>query len=155
MYDAFSHFLWSTAEFCFWSVSVILKWSNMTFFFLCFLSSCLSSRHQTGQVKKLDFSDTVKMEQPDSLFYILFPHLSLKEHSTVLHLVQVITSSIKVTNKTIFTHDCLISGHYKWRLRFEWSDFFVSVILDEVLMCALSHWVGQLRLLCVMRLMCA
>lgn len=79
------------------------------------------------------------MEQPDSFFYILFPHLSLKEHSTVLHLVQVITSSIKVTNKTIFTHDCLISGHYKWRLRFEWSDFFVSVILDEVLMCALSH----------------
>lgn len=87
-----------------------------------------------------------------------FPHLSLKEHtalSTVLHLVQVISNSIKVTNKTIFTHDCLISGHYKRRLRFEWSDFFVSVILDEVLMCALSHRVGQLRLLYVMQLMCA
>lgn len=52
-----------------------------------------------------------------------------------------------MTNKTIFTHDCLISGHYKRRSRFEWSDFFVSVILDEVLMSALSHRVGQLRLL--------
>lgn len=83
--------------------------------------------------------------------YFVFPHLSLKEQSIVLHLVQVITSSIKMTNETIFTHDCLISG----RLRFKWSDFFVSVVLDEVLMCTLSHQVGQLRLLCVMRLMAA
>lgn len=118
-------------------------------------SSCFSSRHQTGQVRKRDSSDTMKMDPSYSLCYIFFPHLPLMEHSTALHLVQVIANSIKVTNKTIFTRDCLISGHYKQQLRFEWSDFFVSVILDEVLMCALSHWVGQLRLLRVMRLMCA
>lgn len=128
---------------------MIHKWSNFTF------SSLFSSRHPTGQVRKLDFSHTPKMNPSYSLCYIFFPHLYLKEPSAVLHSVQVITNSIKVTNKSIFTHDCLISGHYKRRLRFEWSDLFVSVILDEVLMCALSHRVGQLRLLRVMRLMCA
>lgn len=114
--------------------------------------SRFSSRHQTGQVKTLDFSDKMKMDHCMTSF---FPHLSCKKHTAALHLVQVITSSIKVTSKTIFTHDCLISGHYKRWLRFEWSDFFLSVILDEVLMCTLSHRVGQLRLLRVMRLMCA
>lgn len=87
------------------------------------------------------------MEPSHSLCFtsFLFPHLTLKEHSTALHLVQVITNSIKVTNKTIFTHDCLISGHYKWRLRFERSDSFLSVILDEVLMCVLSHRLGTVK----------
>lgn len=69
-------------------------------------------------------------------------------------LVQVIFDSIKVTNKTIFTDDCLISEITKWWLRFEWSDFVVSVTLDEVLMCVLSHKGGTVKTAACDWLMC-
>lgn len=149
MYVTFSHFPQSTSKFCFdrfqWSTNDVIWLSPYPFL----------PDSKLGRSGKWILGTQWRWIHPTHCFTSFFPHLSLKEHNTVLHLVQFITSSIKVTNKTIFTHDCLISGHYKQRLRSKWSDFFVSVILDEVLMCALSHRVGQLRLLCVMRLMCA
>lgn len=147
MHVPFSHFPQSTTNIWFWWVSA-LHWSNVSFPHTFF------SRHLTGQVRKQDFSNTKKTDPSHSLCRIFFSTLVYQGAQYCFTLVQVITNSIKVTKKYIFTHDCLISGPYKRQLRFEWSDFFVSVILDEVLMCVLSHRVGQLRLLCVMQLVC-
>lgn len=86
----------------------------------------------------------ILMDRPCPVVLHLFPpHLSLKEQITVLHLVQVITNSIKVTNKTIFTHDCLISGHYILHLRFEWSErcfFSLSFSLFFFFFCSGNTW---------------
>lgn len=142
MYVTFFTFPTVNKKDLFWSLTVMCKWSKCDVFFTLLLQTPSWAGQESG------FWWITR-----ALWCCIFfpPHLSLKEQITVLHLVQVITNSIKVTNKTIFTHDCLISGHYILHLRFEWSElcffslsflvfffFFAPVILDEVLMFALK-----------------
>lgn len=60
----------------------------------------------------------------------------------------------QLNQQSQFTNDCLISGHFTLRLRFELLDFPVTVIPDEDLTCILSHWVGQLNALYLINLVC-
>lgn len=134
MYVTFFTFPTVNKKDLFWSLTVMCKWSKCDVFFTLLLQTPSWAGQESG------FWWITR-----ALWCCIFfpPHLSLKEQITVLHLVQVITNSIKVTNKTIFTHDCLISGHYILHLRFEWSElcfFSLSLSLFFFFFCSGNTW---------------
>lgn len=136
MYVTFFTFPTVNKKDLFWSLAVMCKWSKCDVFFTLLLQTPSWAGQESG------FWWITR-----ALWCcIFFPHLSLKEQITVLHLVQVITNSIKVTNKTIFTHDCLISGHYNLHLRFEWSELSVFFSFSFVFCSGNTWWSFNVRI---------
>lgn len=107
-------------------ISLMLHFLTFPFFFFF--------RRLTGQVKIQDFSVIKKMDPSVSASHFS----TLKEQSTAFFTVWSQHQLNKSDQLTVFNHRCLIFGSPKGWLRFEWLDF-LSVTLDEVLMCALSH----------------
>lgn len=153
----FLHFPQSTRKICFDRSHWCANGLNVMF------SSRFSCRHRAGQVRKADFDGSPVPCGVASFF----PHLSLRADYCF-----ALGSSHHQFNKSDQQNHfhpwlsyfwTLQSALEVWVVRTFWGFFslfpcffffFAPVILDEVLMFALSHRVGQLRLVRVMRLIC-